>query len=374
MMKPSTSNFERKFRRAIKNFGEEYFQAAIVDVLFESFETHIPLDNFVRAVTSSAEGHGGSALGLLGSDFLLEFAIKDLKYHQKEGNIARGISMYPEAPSMRLNQSSNYSFGNVVGVCEFDTKLAEYIVDLRPNDFAVSNFDKLIFLDRETKSFGFHLKLYEPFNDQHPLYALGCNLIHGENPPPWYDSIDEQPQIGWHGYSTGPLKYVSRIECVYGTVDKLMSLSSVKKKHRVRSHIRRNQSGTISNISEHSRTNRLTADVNLGKDQDHVVYLVSDKSQKLRYIGEGKINRPNHVNSGVSSNREINRHFFTHGEMEVEIFKSGLTKPEAVAIERLLLKKNSGTGLWNIKDYEPLNEEFGKGFSEDELQKFWENN
>ena len=79
MMKPSTSNFERKFRRAIKNFGEEYFQAAIVDVLFESFETHIPLDNFVRAVTSSAEGHGGSALGLLGSDFLLEFAIKDLK-------------------------------------------------------------------------------------------------------------------------------------------------------------------------------------------------------------------------------------------------------------------------------------------------------
>jgi len=59
--------------------------------------------------------------------------------------------------------------------------------------------------------------------------------------------------------------------------------------------------------------------------------------------------------------------------MDVKIFKSGLTKPEAVAIERLLLKKHSGGGLWNIKDYEPFNEEFGKGFSDEELQRIWEN-
>lgn len=373
MTKPSISNFERKFRRAIKKLGEDYAQSALVDVIFEKFDTRVLLENFIQAVTSSAGGNDKSSMASLGTDFCLEYVITRLKNSQNDGYIAKALSMYPEAPSIRLIECNDYSFGNVVSVYEFDAKIAEHIVDLKPNDFVVSNFDKFLFLDRKTKSFGFHLKIFEPFNDQHPLYALGCNLTHGETPPPWDLSVNGHPKIGWNGYSTGPLRYISRIECVYGTVDKLMGISSARQKHLVRSHTRRNQSGTVSKISEHSRRNKLTADVNRGKAKDHVVYFASDIEKKLRYIGEGQLSRPKHVNSGVSSNKEINRHFFTLGEMDVKIFKSGLTKPEAVAIERLLLKKHSGGGLWNIKDYEPFNEEFGKGFSDEELQRIWEN-
>ena len=40
--------------------------------------------------------------------------------------------------------------------------------------------------------------------------------------------------------------------------------------------------------------------------------------------------------------------------MEIEIVYEGLTKPEAISIELLLLAKNAGKGLWNSKDYEPF--------------------
>ena len=39
--------------------------------------------------------------------------------------------------------------------------------------------------------------------------------------------------------------------------------------------------------------------------------------------------------------------------MSVEILREGLTKNEALAIERLLIKRHSGSALWNIKEYEP---------------------
>jgi hypothetical protein len=70
----------------------------------------------------------------------------------------------------------------------------------------------------------------------------------------------------------------------------------------------------------------------------------------VRYYGEGKEERPNHVNSGTSHNFKINQHFFLHGEMKVEIIKRGLSKQESLAIEKFLIQSHKGSELWNIKD------------------------
>ena len=50
-------------------------------------------------------------------------------------------------------------------------------------------------------------------------------------------------------------------------------------------------------------------------------------------MGDGKRERPKHVNSGASHNWKINEHYFTNGEMTVEILHDDLTKSEALAIE-----------------------------------------
>ncbi len=39
--------------------------------------------------------------------------------------------------------------------------------------------------------------------------------------------------------------------------------------------------------------------------------------------------------------------------MKVEILKEGLSKQEALVIEKFLIKGHTGSVLWNIKDYEP---------------------
>jgi len=78
------------------------------------------------------------------------------------------------------------------------------------------------------------------------------------------------------------------------------------------------------------------------------------------------------VNSGASHNVKINEHFFTKGPMEVEIIYEGLTKPEALSVERLLLAKYAGKGLWNSKDYEPFAEADTQRVTDEEMSKYLE--
>ena len=77
----------------------------------------------------------------------------------------------------------------------------------------------------------------------------------------------------------------------------------------------------------------------------------------LRYIGEGTTVRPAHINSGCSHNYKLNEHHFKRGPMRVELVAQHLSKDEALAIERLLIRGHRTSDLWNIKDYEP----FGSG-------------
>ena len=54
----------------------------------------------------------------------------------------------------------------------------------------------------------------------------------------------------------------------------------------------------------------------------------------------------------------------------MEILHEGLTKSEALAIEQILIKKSSGTNLWNVRDYETLTGDFDRGISLKEIQDF----
>ena len=87
-------------------------------------------------------------------------------------------------------------------------------------------------------------------------------------------------------------------------------------------------------------------------------------------MGDGKRERPKHVNSGASHNWKINEHHFTKGEMTMQVLHDDLTKSEALAIEQMLIKKSSGTGLWNVRDYEPFTGDFDRGISLTEINDF----
>ena len=79
------------------------------------------------------------------------------------------------------------------------------------------------------------------------------------------------------------------------------------------------------------------------------MYKVYDCEDRL-LIGEGRPNRPDHVFSGASHNPKINEHFFTKEKpMRVETVASGLTKSDALAIERLLLLKHQKDDLLEYK-------------------------
>lgn len=82
---------------------------------------------------------------------------------------------------------------------------------------------------------------------------------------------------------------------------------------------------------------------------NYIVYTAKDADGVIRYVGEGKNDRYLHVNSGTSHNFKLNEHFFKRGEMEVEVVRSSLTKPKALAVEKFLISRNQNT-LWNIRD------------------------
>jgi len=132
-------------------------------------------------------------------------------------------------------------------------------------------------------------------------------------------------------------------------------IDTERDRHGVKGHERNLKSGKVVFVREHDRHNPVvlgSRKINLS-EVNHVVYKAADIEGVLRYIGEGKENRPQHVNSGVSHNFKLNEHYFKRGNMTVEVIKTGLNKQEALAIEQLLIRRHAGPDLWNIKDNEP---------------------
>ena len=77
-------------------------------------------------------------------------------------------------------------------------------------------------------------------------------------------------------------------------------------------------------------------------NKEYYVYGAYGLHGELLYIGYGKGDRYKHCNSGMSSNKGLNRYYFTNGEgdcIRVEIIYEYLSKKEASGIETNLIKQ-----------------------------------
>lgn len=88
-----------------------------------------------------------------------------------------------------------------------------------------------------------------------------------------------------------------------------------------------------------------------GSFNKHYVYAVKVDGQ-TKYIGMGCGNRFKHALSGKSSCVGLNRDYFAGKKIQVMEVQSGLSKQEAVALEKewiLIQKDGLGNNLYNIR-------------------------
>ena len=214
-----------------------------------------------------------------------------------------------------------------------------------------------LLLDAETQSYGLL------------AYVANKASIHGSLMDGVFDFLNiehwEIAEMPWEtghypewrpsaNYSTGPLEYVSTMICIVATTEELLERLPERDRHSVSEHIRNLKSGKQTKVRGHDKRTPIRTPIRKTGITDHVVYIVKDKENLVRYIGEGKRDRPRHVNSGASHNWKINEYFFKVGPMKIEIVADGLTKSESLAIEKILIQNNSQLDLWNVKEYEPF--------------------
>lgn len=81
---------------------------------------------------------------------------------------------------------------------------------------------------------------------------------------------------------------------------------------------------------------------------NHIVYAAFDSKGNCLYVGEGKPDRYKHITSGVSHVYEANKWHFKKKFIRVDILYSGLTKEEAVTLEKEMIRKLHPA--WNKSD------------------------
>lgn len=67
---------------------------------------------------------------------------------------------------------------------------------------------------------------------------------------------------------------------------------------------------------------------------NYYVYTARDSDNNIVYVGSGKGNRINHVNSGCSHSKLINSHVHTYGELTTEKVACSLSKNTALELEQ----------------------------------------
>ena len=126
---------------------------------------------------------------------------------------------------------------------------------------------------------------------------------------------------------------------------------TAEKHHGVSGHQRTIKSGNVIWVTPHERRNpkgAVSTMLDMNADS-YIVYFAYDSNGLLRYVGEGTMDRPRHVNSGASHNSKLNEHYFLAGPMKIRLVHEGLSKDYAKAIESFYIKK-FGEQLWNVAE------------------------
>jgi len=287
----------------------------------------------------------GDPLSAGGDPFACEYLLDELDgaltvYREKwlKGDL-RVID--PEGHAIQVVTAQSEDWGNLLFVIQVDTTLVEHWTRLKFEDFDLVYLDDNTLdyaVEKVSGAFGFRVQA-SPLVPITKAYAL-----HG-------DPVQFRPQFrhsSWKANDKCTVYFLT-----VGPLDRLLS-SEERRRHGVQGFSRQLASGKLISVRAHERRNprRLATRAENLDEVGHIVYRAYDTNGILRYYGEGKADRPGHVNSGVSHNYRLNEHFFHKGPMRIEIFARGLSKDEALAVERLCIRGHKNSVLWNIKDYE----------------------
>lgn len=334
-------NFTEKVRAAVDRW--------MADDPFGAF-THRPTAEQAVEMTVVGRFGGDDPLSQASVGFVLEYVLDELdqsvttgKERQLEGKL---VSMDPDGHTVRICSSQSEGWANLVFVFDLDENVFRHWTRMEASDFDVIWQDGLIshVVEKESRAFGFTLTA----DVMVPVAEVAAR-------------IDEKSL-------SGPLRFEPRFvpsatkandKCtIYwltaGPMDRLLP-EAIRPTHDVSTFDRHLPSGAVTSVRPHERRNprRLAVRAENLDEVAHVVYRAFDADDVLRYVGEGRNGRPEHVNSGTSHNFKLNEHFFKRGPMRVEIVARGLSKDEGLTIERLMIRGHRGPDdLWNIKDYE----------------------
>ena len=336
-----------KFRRSNINIGKDYIFSRIIS------NCRIPTNQQVLEMAVSAKFGPGNPW-LVNRDFTMEYMLDEYKLMIKiakstiDGTLEfsgfgvsdewKSANRLPELDLIVIGNHTHEGWGNIYIEFALDEKLLPFLPDKFSFDDFIFNESLDCWIDKESGQIGLSFSFESMIlisdlrNRINRQITFGGTSLHKSNE---------------HcTFCTAILTTIERI-------NKIRVLSESEKSfHGVREHERHLSSGKIVPIKEHKRSNRFGIEARkLNLDEvGHVVYVACDNDGVLRYIGEGKYGRPDHVNSGTSHNFKINEHFFKNGPMHIKIVADGLSKQECLAIEKLLIRKHAGVNLWNIKD------------------------
>lgn len=340
--------FEKEFTRELSAIGNKKLTATISGMFKGHLYPPNP-DQFLRMITASKFG-GENAF--LEGGIWVNHAFDQVNFLINSDSEKRILDGWYSSFSYNSAQ-----LGNCVNFINIEGSVLPFMKKLEKTNFRQVVDHPNVFLDRETSAFGLlifphncmDLKKFKDFMDT-------CEHTdeNWERPlAPWEQG--KFPELQLHeGYSTGHLEYISDFEIFCATTEEIIKLVPDRQRHNVSEHEREIQPGTFTTVNSHERKNPLKSPIKKSALTDHVVYLVKDHLKTVKYIGEGLKDRPKHVNSGASHNKKINEHFFKLGPMTIEIVAEGLTKSEALTIEKLLLDQSRDLNLWNSRDYEPF--------------------
>ena len=342
--------FEKELRTELSKWGSAHLKNATENFVQYLNGEGTP-EHFVRFILAAKFGEANSFVAI---GAWKEFVVDS--FNQAWSRDAVSVNEYGFRSSTVYRPSG---YGNAVLEYAVEDKFSHLITNINASDYRqANNISPYLFLDKNTNAFGFVVIPYVLSHDEVLAWRQECirelvdtpkanNFWQVEEPPTWKPSKE---------FSSGKLEYTSGFQFIFGSIEALVEHLPDIEKVSVREYSAK-RGGKETVIRSYTKRKPIRRSKIQDKVSDHIVYKVYDCEDRLRYIGEGRPNRPDHVFSGASHNPKINEHFFTKEKpMRVETVASGLTKSDALAIERLLLLKHQKDDLWNTKDYYPDDE------------------
>ena len=366
LQKRRQQKFQRELERALTSAAFRKIDN-LAEHVFQGYTYKPTLTNLMQMILASKFGGEGNSVSDGGAAFTLEIVIKLFNDQLQR----KKFSEKNETPwgTHILGLTDVCEVWNAIFSFQLDKRLLEEFSTLNVEDFDwATDISQYLFLDRETQAFGFMIVPIPQmkFHEVQQFYAdQGIDFGDAE-----HFQESRLARFVLPDFDSGPMEFVSCISVLFGTTDKLVASLPDRQRHDVRAHPRHYKSGAVVYIAPQKRKNPLRLVVHNDLLTDHIVYCAKDADGQIRYVGEGKCDRWKHVNSGVSHNFKINEHRFTKGELEVTVLYEGLTKTEALSIEKAILSKNAGAGLWNSRDYEPFGDGAQHAISAEEIEEF----